>query len=747
MAGIDFRQQITMGEKTYNVYWADSMWDILEKLKAYPPKYTPKWITFDTETTGLHIKKDKAFLGSMAWHTPTEHVAFVFDAGEHWTALRELAGNVKWVYAHNTVFDMHMTANAVNDEFVKSINNWADLQGLLRVTFDAVSPRDGGDKLALKVVAHKYVDQEADKYEKAVKGWLKAKEAANRKVLIAMLKQHMWTMKRFENATNKGTEPVPQEVLDTYFEWLRSYPAPTYRDVPMEIMLPYAATDVILTDILVEMSLPVVLHRNQWPVMLREFKNLKSTFKMTRRGFRIDRDYLFDCKVKLDTYIEDIQQKMHELAGREFTVGQDQVIKEIYAERLGTTPPSTDAKFLKKQIALGDELALYIKKLRSLEKWRATYVDRILEASEYDGRLYPGLNQFGAVSGRYTGDFQQMPKDALLTIEGDNQAKANGGTWTPGKHGCDPDQELFHPRKAVIPDEGSKIFSLDFSQEELRFQAHYTLPFGGDLNLCRAYMPFQCVHYETGEFYDHTDQVKRERWSELRPGAPEGEDLETLLKEKWSVWVVPETREYWVPTDVHSSTTRKALEIMGMDPDNVDKAVFKFWRNIGKRYNFMKIYGGGPKKSAEVLDIEFEQAQAIDKGFIESFPVTIKYQKAIEATVWKQGYTVNLYGRRYYLSNPNGAYKLANYGIQGSCADDLKEKVLKIDDFLEKNDCRSQILMPVHDELLYEIYDDERWIIPHLIDIQKSTPKLMVPMVTEPDIIETNWAEKRAYVV
>ncbi|MMZ47342.1 DNA polymerase I, thermostable [compost metagenome] len=731
-----FIQTITMGETPYQVYWVDDMLEVWERLKNMAPEERPKWAAFDTESTGLHIKKDRAFLGAIAWTAKHAREVFVFESGKNWQALVEIARLVKWLYGHNTVYDMHMFANEVGNEYVYQINNWADTMGLLRATFDAVSPRDGGESLALKKVSKKYIDSDADRYEKAVKGWLKMKAAADRKILIAMLKQHKWTMKRFEEATNKGTEEVPQEVMDTYFEWLREYPAPTYQAVPMDIMFPYVASDVILTDMLVEKALPVVLHRNQWPVMLREFKNLKSTFRMTRRGFRIDRDYLFDCKVKLDTYIEEIQERMHSLAGREFSVGQHAVIKEIYAERLGKAPESTDKQFLKKQISQEDELALLIKKLRSLEKWRSTYVDHLLEASEYDGRLYPGLNQFGTVSGRHSGDFQQMPKDALLTLEGDEQKKANN-RW-------DPEEELFHPRKAVITDDGSKLFSLDFSQEELRFQAHFTLPFGGDVNLCRAYMPFKCVHHETGEIYDHTDPNQRERWGELRPGAPEGY-WEDLLKAGWSAWVVPETRGVWIPTDVHSSTARKALAEMGMDPDNIDPKLFKHWRNIGKTYNFMKIYGGGPKKSAEVLDITVDQAYAIDNGFTSSFPVTITYQNGIVDVHRRQGYIVNLYGRKYYLDDTNKAYKLANYNIQGSCADDLKEKIIKIDAFFEEHNCKSQILMPIHDELIYEIYDDERWVIPHLVELQRTTPKLMVPMVVEPDIIEHNWSEKKAY--
>lgn len=732
-----------MGEHTYQVHYCDDLeelkgrWSILSQL--------PKSIKYDTETDSLHLRKATPFLGAIAFRTDNVREAWVFPTTkENLLLLPGFSKQVDWTYCHNTIYDMHVTANKAGDDLIYQITNWADTMALLRVTFEAVSPRDGGESLALKKVSAKYVDKDADRYEKDVKAWLKAKKAADRKILIAMLKQHKWTMKRFEAAMNQGTEEVPGEVWETFQQWRKDFPEPNYKDVPMEIMLPYVASDVILTDILEEMCIPVVTEKQQWPVVLREFKNLRSTFKMTRRGFKIDRDYLFECKTKLDDYIEEMQIKMYELAGRKFSVGQHALIKDIYEERLGYKPESTDDKFLKGQAKQGDELAKVIKKLRSLEKWRSTYVDHMLESSEYDGRLYAGLNQFGTVSGRHSGDFQQMPKNALLTLDGDAQKKANGDAWTPGKNGCDPEQELFHPRKSVIVDEGSKLFYLDFSQEELRFQANFTLYLGGDLNLCRAYMPYRCTHYLTGEIYDYSTAEGRNRWSEM-DNAPEDMYWEDALSKGHSAWVVPETGERWVPTDVHGSTAKEAMRQMGLDPDTVAKEVFKYWRSIGKTYNFMKTYGGGPKKSADVLDITVEECTMIDNGFTSSFPVIIDYQNSIVKTVRKQGYITNMYDRRYYISDVSKAYKLANYNIQGSCADDLKEKIIIIDEFLEANGCRSQILMPIHDELAFEVMDDERWIVPELCKIMMNSPKLLVPLVVEPDWTSTNWAAKEAY--
>ena len=715
------KTQITIARKVYSVIYVEDLKDSIIMFHAH----TPKWISYDTETTGLHLKKDVPFVGAVCWSTDKVKLVYVFPTTKsNLEMLKFYADCVRRIYCHNTLFDMCMTANITGDDFVKSIKNWGDTQGLMRVCVDAVSPRDGGDRMALKYLADKYIDKDSSRYETEVKAWLKAKVAADRKVFIALLKAHGWTMKRYDAAMTTGAEEIPEDVMETVRQWRRDYPEPTYKDVPMDIMLPYVATDVVLCDIIIEMTLPIIKERKQGNVVAREFANLPVTFKMLRRGFKADRDYLLESAARLDDYIEDLQIKMYELAGREFSVSQHAVIKDIYEERTGIRPESTDSQFLSKRIAEErDELAKHIKALRSLEKWQSTYAHKLLEMSEYDGRIYASLNQFGTISGRHSGDFQQMPKEALLTLEG---------------------EELFHPRKAIIVDEGSKIFFLDQSQQELRVQAHNTIMTrkGGDLNLCRAYMPFKCVHNETGEIYNFETEEGKARWNEYRSGAPAGH-WEDVLKEGWSAWIVPETKQPWVPTDVHSATTIQALDLMGMG--EVDAATFKHWRYIGKRYNFMKTYGGGPKKSAEVLEITLEECTAIDEGFKQSFPTIVTYQEEMVELMHMQGYVENMYNRRYYITNNRKFYKVANYNIQGPCADDLKEKIVKIDELLEDRGYRSQILMPIHDELVFEIVDGEEDIVPELQKIMEYTPGLYVPFVVEAEYTTTNWAEKHKF--
>lgn len=240
-------------------------------------------------------------------------------------------------------------------------------------------------------------------------------------------------------------------------------------------------------------------------------------------------------------------------------------------------------------------------------------------------------------------------------------------------------------------------------------------------------MPFNCVHAQTGETYNYSDMEERKRWKEQYDGN--------------SVWMTESGRP-WTPTDVHTQTTLKALEKLGIDRATLDEKQFKAWRNVGKMFNFMRNYGGGYQKASEALEISLDEAKALADGYTDSFPIVVEYQNQVSKAMHDKGYVENVYGRRYYLSDSKRFYKCGNYLIQGTCADDLKLKLIQIDEFLEKNGLKSRLILYVHDELQIEVYEGEEWIIPTIRDMMEYTPKIQVPIVAEIEKTTTNWAEK-----
>jgi DNA polymerase-1 len=724
--------RLTLGKEEYEVTYTENPDEITSALaKARAP-----FFTYDLETTGLHIKKDKPFLGAVCFNQEV----WVFPSNQAFLSKLPIWSKlVRKIVNYNIGFDMHMTANIVGDETILAVKNWCDTMGMCRLTFEAISTDQGGDSLKLKVILKKYIDSKADYWEKEVKAWIKNKKAENRKVLLALLKGEKWTMKKFEDSVKNGTE-LPENIQVLYQLWKAEYPEPNYQSVPMEIMLPYVATDVIGTKILVHKCSPVIKTRKQEDILNQESKLLPVIFRMERSGIKVNIDYLQECAQKLDGYMEKLYKELHELAGVEFTASQNKVIKELYEEWLGESLESTDKSFLKKVASKFEDdkigrVAAIIGRLRRFGKWRSTYITKIINNASYDGRFYTSMNPYQPVTGRFSGDAQQFPKDPIYTEEGYAYEKETGKT--------PPDEMiLYHPRKAF---EG-RMWYLDYSQVELRVQSHYTLPFGGDVNMCRAYMPYRCIHYLTGEEYQFDTVEARKQWAELQKNAPVGLHWEEALEKKWSAWLIPETGEPWVPTDVHLATTLKALVAMGHNPEEMDKKEIAWWRKKGKTFNFMRNYGGGDRKAAETLDISLEAASAMNKGYTDAFPVVVTYQENVVAAMNRKGYAINMSGRRYYLSNPRKFYKVANYLIQGSCADILKRKMIEIDQFLTDNHLHDKLrmILCVHDELQFEqLAENVEWAIWRIKEIMEDTPEVLVPIVAEVEYTETDWSAKK----
>jgi DNA polymerase-1 len=236
-------------------------------------------------------------------------------------------------------------------------------------------------------------------------------------------------------------------------------------------------------------------------------------------------------------------------------------------------------------------------------------------------------------------------------------------------------------------------------------------------------MPFRCKHFRTGHTYDYSNATTRARWNEKQPNGD-------------SAWL-DEKGVPWVKTDVHGQTTHKAFPHIPLGTEE-----FKEWRSKGKVFNFLANYGGGKGAAITQLDLKEEEADALVRGYNEAFPQVVVYQKAIQRAHATKGYVHNHYGRRYYLQDTSISYKLANYNIQGTCADALKEAIINLDEYLK--DKKTKMVIPIHDEIQFDMFKGEEWIIPELLKImQKAFDWCLVPVTAGVEITYTNWKEKK----
>ena len=646
------------------------------------------WLSFDTETTGLHLKADTPFLMTLTFDNTTYAVERdqihqeIFDRMKHFDL----------VFGHNIKYDLHMLANIGIDY---KWNNLADTMILARLSLET----DEMQTIALKALAKKYLSVETGADEIKIKSALTALRRQNTALLKMAIKEEGMTKKAFDELANDAI----YEPLDFHKKFMEEHPEPTYLDIykdPLytQAMLEYAMNDTEITLELAKLMYPVVIGREQLHLFKKENNLILPLFRMERVGLNVDRDYLETSRIKTREYIIYKRRQLCELVGETIKVGQHKRIKDLFKEKWGVVLQSSDDRALAGVSRPGAQTAAeIIRELRTLEKWYSAYILRLLDKSAFDGRAYTQINQSAANTGRVSSDFQQFPKHAMYD---------------------DNNQELFHPRRAIITTGNGydNTYYLDYSQIELRVQANYTFDIsGGDLNMCRAYMPFKC-HNASGKKFDPL------------------EDKDLTFKEKW---LQDENNAVWKPVDLHSATTMEAFP--EVDPTTSE---FKELRALGKATNFAKNYGATAGALMTQFGFSKEVAAKMDEAYYRAFPKILDYQKLVRDSYTRRGFVKNRYGRRYYLGDRRFVYKLYNYIIQGTCADMLKEKIIEVDSFLKPYKTRFQ--MNIHDELSFEVYKGEEFLIPTIKKMMEDVDWMTVPVVADVEVTHTNWAEKEA---
>ena len=237
-------------------------------------------------------------------------------------------------------------------------------------------------------------------------------------------------------------------------------------------------------------------------------------------------------------------------------------------------------------------------------------------------------------------------------------------------------------REAFIPAEGCKLLSADYSQIELRIMAHIA----------------------------------------------EDENLLTAFREG---------------KDVHQAT---AAEIFGIPLDDVSSEQ----RRYAKVINFGLIYGMSAFGLAGNLGIERSAAQNYIAKYFDRYPGVAQYMERTRLEARENGYVETVFGRRLWLpeikgsNGPRrqGAERAAiNAPMQGTAADLIKLAMIAVEDWLEKEQLKTKMLLQVHDELVFDVPLDEIELLQaKLPDLMCHVAALKVPLVVSIGIGD-NWEE------
>jgi DNA polymerase-1 len=161
--------------------------------------------------------------------------------------------------------------------------------------------------------------------------------------------------------------------------------------------------------------------------------------------------------------------------------------------------------------------------------------------------------------------------------------------------------------------------------------------------------------------------------------------------------------------DIHAMT---ASEMFGVPIAGMPAEV----RRRAKAINFGIIYGISAFGLANQLGIEREEAGAYIRKYFERFPGIRDYMETTKGFAKKNGYVLTLFGRKCHYpdivnSNPSirsfNERAAINARLQGTAADIIRRAMVRMDAALAHENLSARMLLQVHDELVFEVPDDE----------------------------------------
>ena len=228
-------------------------------------------------------------------------------------------------------------------------------------------------------------------------------------------------------------------------------------------------------------------------------------------------------------------------------------------------------------------------------------------------------------------------------------------------------------RRAFIPEKGNKLISADYSQLELRLLAHIT-----------------------------RDEV--------------------MLK------------AFQNNEDIHAQTAKL---VFGAKTD----AELKVARRLAKIVNFAIAYAVESYGLSQRVGISRAEAKKVIEDYYETYKGVKKFMDETPEVAREKGFVTSIYGRRRYFPSINdrnfnvrtrAEREAVNMPIQGTASDIVKIAMLKVDAALKRENMKTQMIMQVHDELLFESPDAEVEKAMEIIKREMETAvEIDVPLIAE----------------
>jgi DNA polymerase-1 len=195
--------------------------------------------------------------------------------------------------------------------------------------------------------------------------------------------------------------------------------------------------------------------------------------------------------------------------------------------------------------------------------------------------------------------------------------------------------------------------------------------------------------------------------------------------------------------DIHAMTASK---IFGIPGDEVTPEM----RRNAKTVNFGVVYGMSDYGLEQATNLSREEAAQFIALYFEKYPKVKEYLEATKGRARKLGYVQTVLGRRRFLPEINSYNRMVreaaermaiNAPVQGSSADIIKIAMINLHQEMEKRNLKSKMLLQIHDELLFEVPEEEVEEMKSLVvELMSRAFELCVPVKIDIKL-GRNWGE------
>jgi DNA polymerase I-like protein with 3'-5' exonuclease and polymerase domains len=441
----------------------------------------------------------------------------------------------------------------------------------------------------------------------------------------------------------------PPEEQDALKAWILAHvPEATVKDwaayisrAPGDVVAPYACGDTDRTDALFQKLYEQICSLGMLEAYNRERRMFPVTFEGTRRGVRCDREQLITDEAAYTRSLDECEGRLcTRLSISPHQLEEDEEALKDGLERSGAVIEWVRTPKSKKRSLAQGNLKIVIPEIRDLLDYRGalktslqTFVRPWIEFSRGDGRLHPNWNQVRQAKGDWGSKGARTGR-----LSSDDPNLMNLPTSWEYKDGTPmsvPEGLLPYPnlRRYILPEAGHMWLKRDFSSQEIRITAHFE-----DGTLKQAYVADPSM-------------------------------------------------------DPHELARKLIQAVTGL----------VFARVPVKITGFSIIYGAGAPGLSAQLGCEIELARHLKSAYLASMPGVADLMTDVQNR-GRAGLGVRTWGGRIYQSEPpkmvdgrmrDFHYKLLNYLVQGSAADQTKDCINEWDE--EKGD--GVFLATVHDEI------------------------------------------------